>query len=121
MTTPPAIEVREVSRRFGRRVALDGLTLTLPPGRAYGFLGPNGAGKTTLIKLLLGLKRPSTGEIRLFGRAVPREASAALPATHRRMRNAAGGADLGLSKASSGAQRGCLTAERHLVGTRELN
>jgi len=49
-------------------VALAGLTMTVPPGEAFGFLGPNGAGKTTAVKLLLGLAAPSSGEGWVLGR-----------------------------------------------------
>jgi ABC-2 type transport system ATP-binding protein len=59
--------------RSGRRriLALDGLDLNVAPGGVHGFLGPNGSGKTTTIKLLLGLTRPTRGEMRLFGLQVP--------------------------------------------------
>lgn len=63
----PAIRTQCLSRRFGLQQAVDGLKLTVPPGRIYGFLGPNGAGKTTTIRMLLGLLRPSAGQIWLFG------------------------------------------------------
>jgi lantibiotic transport system ATP-binding protein len=62
------IQTRGLSRRFGKEIAVDGLDLDVPAGSVYGFLGPNGAGKTTTIRMLLGLIRPSTGEVRLFGR-----------------------------------------------------
>jgi len=58
-------------RRTGTTVAVDGLDLTVPEGGVYGFLGPNGSGKTTTIRCLLGLARPTTGELTLLGRAVP--------------------------------------------------
>jgi ABC-2 type transport system ATP-binding protein len=58
----PAIHCVELSKRYGRTVALSGLTMTVPRGEVFGFLGPNGAGKTTAIKLLLGLLEPSGGE-----------------------------------------------------------
>jgi ABC-2 type transport system ATP-binding protein len=61
------IETTDLSRRFGRMVAVDQLGLQAPRGSIYGFLGPNGAGKTTTIRLLLGLIRPTAGEVRLFG------------------------------------------------------
>ncbi len=64
--------LRKVYRTLGRRtVALDGLDLAVPAGGVHGFLGPNGAGKTTTIRLLLGLARPTGGEMRLFGLKVP--------------------------------------------------
>jgi ABC-2 type transport system ATP-binding protein len=66
----PAIQTVNLSKRFGRTVALAGLTMTVPRGEVFGFLGPNGAGKTTSVKLLLGLLRPTSGEASLLGRRV---------------------------------------------------
>jgi DNA-binding transcriptional regulator YhcF (GntR family) len=63
----PAIEIRNLVRRYGRTDAVNGLSLTVAPGRCYGFFGRNGAGKTTTIKCLLNLLRPSSGEISVFG------------------------------------------------------
>ncbi len=62
------VEIREVSRRFGRTRALDDVSLDLPRGAVFGLVGENGAGKTTLIKHLLGLLRAQTGTVRVFGR-----------------------------------------------------
>ncbi len=68
----PAIETLQLTRRYGRMVALDQLDLTVAQGSIYGFIGPNGAGKTTTLRLLAGLLEPSSGEIRLLGqRLVP--------------------------------------------------
>jgi ABC-2 type transport system ATP-binding protein len=61
------IETAGLTRRFGARVAVDELNLSVPAAGVYGFLGPNGAGKTTAIRMLLGLIRPHAGEVRLFG------------------------------------------------------
>jgi ABC-2 type transport system ATP-binding protein len=64
--------LRKVYRSRGRRtLAVDGLDLQVPAGGVHGFLGPNGSGKTTTIKMLLGLTRPTQGEMRLFGLQVP--------------------------------------------------
>ena len=60
-------ELVGVSRSFGDLKAVDGLTLSLGRGEVTGFLGTNGAGKTTTIKMLIGLIRPTTGTVRLFG------------------------------------------------------
>src|SRR5258708_4175824 len=57
----------EVSRRYGDTLALDRVSLEIPPGGVVGMLGPNGAGKSTLINLLVGLRRPSSGTVELFG------------------------------------------------------
>jgi ABC-2 type transport system ATP-binding protein len=63
----PAIDIRNLVRRYGRTDAVDGLTLRVAPGRCYGLFGRNGAGKTTTIKCLLNLLRPTSGETRVFG------------------------------------------------------
>ena len=63
----PAIEIRNLVRRYGRTDAVNGLNLTVAPGRCYGFFGRNGAGKTTTIKCLLNLLRPTAGAIKVFG------------------------------------------------------
>jgi len=63
----PAIELTNVTKRYGNTVAVNGLSLCVPARSVYGFLGPNGAGKTTSIRLMLGLQRPDVGNIRLFG------------------------------------------------------
>lgn len=61
------VELHDVSRRFGKTVALDGLNLTVPRGCVYGLVGVNGAGKTTLIKHVLGLLKARSGSVRVFG------------------------------------------------------
>jgi len=62
----PVIEIKNLSRRYGKTDAVNGLSLTVRPGRCYGFFGRNGAGKTTTIKCLLNLLRPSGGSVRVF-------------------------------------------------------
>jgi ABC-2 type transport system ATP-binding protein len=62
-----ALEVRQVSKRYGDVVALGGVDLTVEPGRLVGLLGPNGAGKSTLVKAACGLVRPSGGTITVGG------------------------------------------------------
>jgi ABC-type multidrug transport system ATPase subunit len=69
--TVPAVETRGLSKRFGTRLAVDAVDLTVPAGSAFGFLGPNGAGKTTLIRMLLGLTSATSGTMRLLGHEVP--------------------------------------------------
>jgi ABC-2 type transport system ATP-binding protein len=61
MTTPAAIDVRGLSRRFGEFVAVDNLSFEVRPGEIFGFLGANGAGKSTTIRMLCGLLRPTSG------------------------------------------------------------
>jgi ABC-2 type transport system ATP-binding protein len=55
------IEVRELTKRYGSAVAVDGLSFTVRPGRVTGFLGPNGAGKSTTMRVILGLDAPTAG------------------------------------------------------------
>src|SRR6266567_1057497 len=62
------IEVRNLSKRYGSKLAVDDLSFTVTPGRVTGFLGPNGAGKTTTMRLVLGLARPDGGEAVIGGR-----------------------------------------------------
>ena len=63
-----AIETRDLRRRFGPTLAVDGVSLSVPRGCVYGFMGRNGAGKTTTLKMLLGLVRPDAGTIYIAGR-----------------------------------------------------
>jgi ABC-2 type transport system ATP-binding protein len=72
------VETSGLTKRFGDRVAVKGVDLNVPRGSAFGYLGPNGAGKTTLIRMLLGLTKATSGEMRLLGRPVPAERRAAL-------------------------------------------
>jgi len=66
--TPYAVETVGLTKRFGTRAALDGVSLRVRTGSVHGLLGPNGAGKTTLLRALFGLVRPDAGTLRLFGR-----------------------------------------------------
>jgi ABC-type multidrug transport system ATPase subunit len=63
----PAIEIRDLHKRYGSFVAVNGLSLTVQEGDVYGFLGPNGAGKSTTIRMMMSLIAPSSGSIRIFG------------------------------------------------------
>jgi len=65
----PAIRTAGVGKRFGSAWALRGCTVSVPRGRVSALVGPNGAGKTTLLRLLVGLARPTAGEVRVFGEA----------------------------------------------------
>ena len=62
------VETRGRCKQYGPALRVHHLDLTVPEGAVYGFLGPNGAGKSTTLKLLLGLARPTAGEIAVFGR-----------------------------------------------------
>ena len=68
MTQSPAIQTHNLRKVFGRKVAVESLTLEVPRGEVFGFLGPNGAGKSTSVKMLLGLVRPTSGEATVLGR-----------------------------------------------------
>lgn len=74
----PLIECTDVTKKFGDFTALSRLNLTVPPGVIYGYLGPNGAGKSTTIRMLVGLSRPTSGQVRVLGqdRPTPRSAAA---------------------------------------------
>jgi ABC-2 type transport system ATP-binding protein len=63
----PAMALRGLSKRFGEKVAVQEVSLTVPVGSFYGLVGPNGAGKTTTISMAVGLLRPDTGSSRIFG------------------------------------------------------
>jgi ABC-2 type transport system ATP-binding protein len=71
----PLIEARGVTVRFGKVTALDGLELTAQPGQVLAVLGPNGAGKTTFVRCLATLVRPDSGELRVRGQDVVRDAA----------------------------------------------
>jgi ABC-2 type transport system ATP-binding protein len=62
------IEVHELTKRYGVKTAVDGLTFTVKPGIVTGFLGPNGAGKSTTMRMILGLDRPTSGTATVNGR-----------------------------------------------------
>jgi ABC-2 type transport system ATP-binding protein len=70
MDAEPALRAEALTKRFSAVLAVDELTLTVPPGEIFGFLGPNGAGKSTTIKMLLGLLRPTAGAAWVFGEPV---------------------------------------------------
>ena len=77
-TTPLLLETRSLHFRFGQRPILHDVNLQVEPGSLYGFLGPNGAGKSTTMRLLLGLLRPASGSVHLFGHDLARHRVALL-------------------------------------------
>jgi len=66
-SSEPVVETRNLTKRYGDFVALDGLSIHVHRGEILGFIGPNGAGKTTTIKILVGLSRPTSGSARIAG------------------------------------------------------
>jgi ABC-2 type transport system ATP-binding protein len=70
-----AVEAINLSKDFGEKRAVDGVSLAVPTGSIYGMLGPNGAGKTTTLRMLLGIIEPSSGTRRLLGAERPLEAA----------------------------------------------
>ena len=75
--TPAAIQVRDLTKHYGRVPAVRGLSFEVPWGTVTGFLGPNGAGKTTTMRILLGLVRPTAGSTRIAGQPFDRLAAPA--------------------------------------------
>ena len=67
------IEVRELTKSYGRSRGIDHLSLSVAPGDIFGFIGPNGAGKSTTIRILLNLIFPTSGSASVFGLDVVRE------------------------------------------------
>ena len=67
MDASPVIQTEGLTKQYGKIVAVDNLSLTVPRGHVFGLLGPNGSGKTTTMGMLLGLTRPTAGSFRLFG------------------------------------------------------
>lgn len=70
MTPPSVIEFDHVTKRFGAKTAVDDLSLSVQTGELFCFLGPNGAGKSSTIQMLMGLKAPTSGDIRINGVSV---------------------------------------------------
>ena len=66
-TDSPVIEIKNLTRSYGKHDAVNGLSLNVRVGKCYGFFGRNGAGKTTTIKCLLNLLRPTSGSVKVFG------------------------------------------------------
>lgn len=63
----PALDIRSLRKSYGAKEAVKGIDLRIEPGEFYGLLGPNGAGKTTTLKMVVGLLRPDSGGISIFG------------------------------------------------------
>jgi len=69
----PVVEAERLTKRFGRAVAVDGISFSVARGECFGFLGPNGAGKTTTIRMTYGFSPVTSGELRVFGLDVAAE------------------------------------------------
>ena len=120
----PIIRLAGVTKRFGRTVAVDDVTIDVPRGRCLGWLGPNGSGKTTLIRCMLGLARVTAGTIEVRGREVPRDVRDALAGVGGDRRGAAllsvplGAAEPGgLRRASSATRRSAGSTPRSSAST----
>jgi ABC-2 type transport system ATP-binding protein len=100
------IEVENLSKKYGDKVAVDGLTFTVQSGIVTGFLGPNGAGKSTTMRMIAGLDEPTTGWVRVNGRNY-REASAPM-------------AELGLLLEAKAVHTG-RSARNHLLALAQTN
>lgn len=77
-TDSDAAIFESVHKKFGKAVAVDGLSLRIPRGCIYGFIGPNGAGKTTALRMLMGITRPNGGHINVLGSGRPEAVQARL-------------------------------------------
>jgi ABC-2 type transport system ATP-binding protein len=75
--TDPVLRCEGLVRRFGDRVAVDGISLEIGPGETYGLLGPNGAGKTTTISMICGVLRRDAGQVTVAGRSLHRDQAGA--------------------------------------------
>ena len=73
-TAGTAISARQLTRKFGDKIAVDHVDLEIPSGRIYGFLGPNGSGKSTTLRMLCGMLLPTEGHAEVFGLSVVSEA-----------------------------------------------
>ena len=73
----PALDIEQLSKRFGDTVAIDKLNLKIPRGELHALLGPNGAGKTTTLRVVAGLLRADSGSVRIMGHDIAKDATAA--------------------------------------------
>jgi ABC-2 type transport system ATP-binding protein len=73
-STDIVIESRGLTKAFDKKLAVDGVDLSIPRAHIYGFLGPNGSGKSTTIRMLCGLLRPTSGAVNVLGHSIPRDA-----------------------------------------------
>ncbi|WP_127588745.1 ABC transporter ATP-binding protein [Paenibacillus koleovorans] len=69
---PPVVDIRDITRRFGSRAVLNGISLRVERGELFGLLGPSGSGKTTLIKLITGIDQADEGAVHVLGERMPK-------------------------------------------------
>lgn len=72
--TELAVQATNISKKFGNFTAIKGIDLEIPKGCIYGFLGPNGCGKSTTLRILTGLLKPTSGQVKVLGLEIPRQA-----------------------------------------------
>lgn len=70
MVLAHVVELKKVTKSFGKKVAVDNVSIAIDKGEIFGFLGPNGAGKTTTIRCLMDFIRPTSGTVKLFGKEI---------------------------------------------------
>ena len=70
------VELDQIRKVYDTKVAVEGLSLRIEPGTMFGLLGPNGSGKSSTIRMMIGITRPDSGSVRLFGKPFEREALA---------------------------------------------
>src|SRR5665213_1226876 len=68
----PIVELHNIRKVYGSKIAVEGLTLTIEPGTMFGLLGPNGSGKTSSIRMMIGMTVPDSGTVSLFGKPFER-------------------------------------------------
>jgi ABC-2 type transport system ATP-binding protein len=70
----PIVELNNIRKAYDAKIAVEGLSLTIEPGTMFGLLGPNGSGKSSSIRMMIGITRPDSGSVRLFGQPFTRDA-----------------------------------------------
>ena len=72
----PALEIRNLTKWYGSAIGIEDVSFDIEQGEIFGYLGPNGSGKTTTIRCILGLLKPTSGQVRVLGQqVVPGKAS----------------------------------------------
>ncbi|TCP56023.1 ABC-2 type transport system ATP-binding protein [Tumebacillus sp. BK434] len=78
MSQTPVVQIRNLTKKIGKKTLVEGLTFDIPRGEVFGFLGPNGAGKTTTIRMIVGLMKITEGQVLINGKDVEKEFEAAM-------------------------------------------